>query len=169
MFTYWLLKLKKKVSPLSASIFFNSSQVSKKKKNKILVKAGVRTNGSFTIRPPFFFEKGNIQIGNNSYINSGCVILDHAQIVIGESTLIGPHVTLTTVAHPIPPQERCNGLLMRPIQIGNNVWIGTGSVILPGVTIGSGSIIAANSVVNCDIPPNSLYAGAPAVFKRALE
>lgn len=169
MFTYWFLSLKKKVSPVSASIFFNSSQASRKKKNTILIKAGVETNGSFTIRPPFFFEKGNVKIGNNSYINSGCVILDHAQVVIGESTFIGPSVTLTTVAHPISPKERCDGLLMHSIHIESNVWIGAGAVILPGVTIGAGSIVAANSVVNCDIPPNSLYAGAPAVFKKTLE
>ncbi|HGY4952554.1 TPA: DapH/DapD/GlmU-related protein, partial [Citrobacter freundii] len=153
MFTYWFLSLKKKVSPVSASVFFNSSQASRKKKNRILVKAGIETNGSFTVRPPFFFEKGNIQIGNNSYINSGCVILDHAQVVIGESTFIGPHVTLTTVAHPISPKERCDRLLMHPINIGNNVWIGAGAVIFPGVTIGDGSIVAANSVVNCDVLP----------------
>lgn len=169
MLNYWILVLKKRVSPIAASIFLNSSQSSRKKKNKILVKAGIETNGSFTIRPPFFFEKGHIQIGDNSYINSGCVILDHAQVIIGESTFIGPHVTLTTVAHPVSPKERCSGLLISPIHIGNHVWIGAGAVILPGVTIGDGSIVAANSVVNCDIPPNSLYAGTPAVFKKVLE
>ncbi|EOH9010016.1 DapH/DapD/GlmU-related protein [Citrobacter freundii] len=169
MFTYWFLSIKKKVSPVSASVFFNSSQASRKKKNRILVKAGIKTNGSFTVRPPFFFEKGNIQIGNNSYINSGCVILDHEQVVIGESTFIGPHVTLTTVAHPISPKERCDRLLMHPIHIGKNVWIGAGTVILPGVNIGDGSVVAANSVVNCDVLPNTLYAGSPAVFKKNLE
>ena len=169
MFTYWYLRLKKQVSPVSASIFLNSSQASRKKKNVILTKAGIEANGSFTIRPPFFFEKGNIRIGNNSYINSGCVILDHAQAIIGENTFIGPHVTLTTVAHPISPRERCDRLLMNSITIENNVWIGAGAVILPGVTIGTGSIVAANSVVNSDIPPNSLYAGTPATFKKTLD
>lgn len=169
MLNYWILLLKKRISPVAASIFFNSSQASRKKKNRILGKAGIKTNGSFTIRPPFFFEKGNILIGSNSYINSGCVILDHAQVIIGESTFIGPHVTLTTVAHPTSPAERCSRLLKQPIRIGNNVWIGAGAIILPGVTIGDGSIVAANSVVNRDIQPNSLYAGAPAVFKKNLE
>ncbi|WP_407129678.1 DapH/DapD/GlmU-related protein [Citrobacter cronae] len=58
---------------------------------------------------------------------------------------------------------------MHPINIGNNVWIGAGAVIFPGVTIGDGSIVAANSVVNCDVLPNTLYAGSPAVFKKTLE
>lgn len=169
MFTYWFLMLKKRVSPLSASIFLNSSQASRKKKNSILIKAGIKTNGGFTIRPPFFFEKGNTYIGNNSYINSGCVILDHSEVTIGESTFIGPHVTITTVAHPTQPTERCSGLIAEPIHIGNNVWIGAGSIILPGVNIADGSIIAANSVVNCDIPENVLYAGTPAVFKKSLD
>lgn len=82
--------------------------------------------------------------------------------------MIGPNVTLTTVTHHTDPARRHENNILSPINIGKNVWIGSGSVILPGVSIGDNSIIAANSVVSDNVTANSLYAGSPAIFKKTL-
>ncbi|MDJ6851374.1 hypothetical protein LED50_18355 [Salmonella enterica] len=86
------------------------------------------------------------------YINAGCVFLDHAQISIGNDTLTGPNVTLTTASHEVSPALRGSGVTQTPISIGHNVWLGAGVVVLPGVKIGNNSVIAANSVVRSDVP-----------------
>jgi len=118
--------------------------------------------------PPFFYEFGRIEIHDNVYINAGCVFLDNNNISIGCNTLIGPNVTLTTATHPVDPILRNTDIISSPIVIGDNVWIGAGVVVLPGVKIGHNSVIAANSVVKSDVPENVLFAGCPAVFKRKL-
>lgn len=82
--------------------------------------------------------------------------------------MIGPNVTLTTVSHHTDPILRHGANIIAPIEIGENVWIGAGAVVLPGITIGDNSVIAANSVVTADVPANCLYAGTPAKFKKAL-
>jgi len=82
--------------------------------------------------------------------------------------MIGPNVTLTTVSHHTDPTLRHGANIIAPIKIGENVWIGAGVVVLPGITIGDNSVIAANSVVTTDVPANCLYAGTPAKFKKAL-
>lgn len=82
--------------------------------------------------------------------------------------LIGPNVTLTTASHEVSPVLRGSGVTQAPISIGDNVWLGAGVVVLPGVKIGNNSVVAANSVVLSDVPENVLYAGTPAVFKRNI-
>ncbi|WP_241898851.1 MULTISPECIES: DapH/DapD/GlmU-related protein [unclassified Erwinia] len=89
-------------------------------------------------------------------------------ITIKTGTMIGPNVTLTTVSHHTNPALRHSSNILAPIEIGENVWIGAGAVILPGVSIGENSIIAANSVVTSDVPANTLYAGTPAKFKKHI-
>lgn len=101
--------------------------------------------------------------------------MDYAPITIGDNVMIAPNVTITTVNHPLNPEQRRvfdtkdsfhpgkkgNWEIIAPITIGDDVWIGAGSIILPGVTIGSGSTIGAGSVVTHDIPPNVLAFGVP--------
>ncbi|EOE2143584.1 sugar O-acetyltransferase [Serratia marcescens] len=171
MLKHFFTRFQKKLSPKRCCLIFNSVKLSGRRCNELFKKAGVTVGNGFTVTPPFYFEFGNISLGENVYINTGCVFLDNASISIGNNSLLGPQVRLCTPTHPISPKERLgeNRTTSQPISIGNNVWIGAGAVILPGVTIGDNSVIAANSVVKSDIPCNELWAGCPAVFKRSIK
>lgn len=122
------------------------------------------------IEPPFYCDYGsNIYAANGLYMNFGCIILDCHQVNIGENLLCGPNVQIYTAFHPTDPQIRLSGLeLAAPIHIGNNVWIGGGSIICPGVTVGDNSTIGAGSVVVKDIPANVVVAGNPCRVIRQL-
>lgn len=117
--------------------------------------------GSVVIEPGFQCDYGTqIHIGERCYINFNCVFLDSAAILIGDDVLIGPGAHLYTVDHPRDAQARANGeCFAKPITIGNNVWIGGGAKILPGISIGDNAIIAANSVVRRDVASNERYVG----------
>lgn len=168
MLSYLLSKPKKSLKCARACAIINGTYLSSKKRNVVLKKAGIIFDGASIIMPPFFFEFGRITLKNNVYINSGCTFLDNANISIGENSLLGPNVTLSTPGHPTDPITRNTEVEARAIFIGSNVWLGAGVVVLPGVTIGDNSVIAANSFVTTDVPANCLYAGAPAVFKREI-
>lgn len=168
MFTYLFSTLRNKLKVPAARTLFNTQNLRRKSRNKLLVKSGVVIEGESAVTPPFYWEHGQITIGNSVFINAGCVFLDNAQISIGNDSLIGPHVTLATADHDVSPELRGNGVTQAPISIGHNVWLGAGVVVLPGVNIGDNSVIAANSVVCSDVPENVLYAGTPAVFKRSI-
>lgn len=121
-----------------------------------------------TISAPFYVDYGeNIRLGKNVEINMNCVFLDCNLITIGDYTGIGPGVHIYAVTHPTNPAERLpeNSSFWKsytaPVTIGRNVWIGGGSIILPGVTIGDGASIGAGSVVTKDIPANVLAVGNP--------
>lgn len=131
------------------------------------------------IAAPFFVDYGeNIHLGNNIEINMNCVFLDCNTITIGDNSGIGPNVQIYAVTHPIKAEERLVQKegdefpfwksLTAPVKIGENVWIGGGSVILPGVTIGDNTTIGAGSVVIKDIPANSLAVGNPCKVIRTL-
>lgn len=122
------------------------------------------------IEPPFYCDYGsNIDAGNGLYLNFGCVILDCNRVSIGENFLCGPYVQIYTAYHPTNPEVRCSKReLAAPITIGNNVWIGGGAIICPGVTIGDNTTIGAGSVVVKDIPPNVVAAGNPCRVIRHL-
>lgn len=124
--------------------------------------------GSCYIEPDFYCDYGvNIQIGQRFYANHHCVMLDAAPIVIGDDVLLGPAVHIYTVTHPLDAAQRIQGFEQaKPVQIGHRVWIGGGSIILPGVTIGDDAVIAAGSVVKQDVPAGSLVAGNPAKLVR---
>ncbi len=124
------------------------------------------------ITAPFFVDYGeNIHIGRNCEINTNCVFLDCNRITIGDNSGFGPSVQIYTVGHPIRPEERLakdvGGAFTfwnsstAPVTIGSNVWVGGGSIILPGVTIGDNTTIGAGSVVTKDIPANCLAVGNP--------
>lgn len=122
------------------------------------------------IEPDFRCEFGrNISIGDDVYINFGCVILDCGQISIGNNTLIGPNVGLFSGNHTTDPQERAaGGLIPKPITIGRRVWLCGNVTVTPGVTIGDDTIIGAGSVVTRDIPSGVIAAGNPCRVLRQI-
>ena len=116
------------------------------------------------LRPPFHCDLGyNITLGDGVFANFGCVILDIAPVSVGAQTQIGPYVQLLTADHPRDPALRRQGYESgRPINIGANVWIGGGAIILPGVSVGDDAIIGAGSVVTRDVAPGVTVKGSPA-------
>jgi acetyltransferase-like isoleucine patch superfamily enzyme len=106
-------------------------------------------------------------IGKNVFINSDCTFLDLGGITIENDVLIGPKVSLLTEGHPVEPEKR-KALFTKPIQIKRNVWIGAGAIILPGVTVGENSIIAAGAVVSKNVPDNVIVGGIPARILKNL-
>ena len=122
------------------------------------------------VLPTFTCDYGyNISLGRNSFINYHCIFLDCAPIAIGDDVQIGPAVQLYTAQHPIDAKVRRSGLeSASPIRIGNDVWIGGGALVLPGVTIGDRSIVGAGSVVVHHVPPDSVVVGNPARIVRTL-
>lgn len=130
-----------------------------------LASLGERT----TVRPPFHCDYGfNISLGEDVFLNFGCVILDVVAVAIGDGTQIGPAVQIYAADHPRDPARRREGLeLGRPIRIGRNVWIGGAAIILPGVTIGDDAIIGAGSVVTRDVPSGATALGNPARPRRS--
>ncbi|MDH2444901.1 sugar O-acetyltransferase [Amnibacterium sp. CER49] len=123
------------------------------------------------VKPPIYVDYGeNIHLGARSFINSSCTALDVAPITIGEDCMIGPDVQLLTPTHPIDPAPRRAHLeAALPITIGNNVWLGGGVIVCPGVTIGDNSVIGAGSVVTRDIPANVIAVGSPARVIRSID
>ena len=126
---------------------------------------------SSTICPPFHCDHGNgIRMGENSFINFNCTILDGAYVTIGDNVKIGPDCHLFTPQHPVDYLQRrepCE--TSYPITIGDDTWLGGNVTVLPGVTIGARCIIGAGSVVVHDIPDDSVAVGNPAVVKRSLK
>ncbi|MFZ4157717.1 sugar O-acetyltransferase [Streptomyces griseoincarnatus] len=122
------------------------------------------------IRPPLFVDYGsNITVGARTFVNYHLTALDVAAITIGEDCQIGPNVQLLTPTHPVEPGPRRDKLeAARPITIGDNVWIGGGAIVCPGVTIGDNSVIGAGAVVTKDVPANVVAVGNPARPVRSL-
>ena len=122
------------------------------------------------IEPDFRCEFGkNISIGNDVYINFGCVILDCGQVKIGNQVLIGPNVGIYDANHALDAEERMDGaLLPGKVTIGNRVWIGGGTIILPNVTIGDDTVVGAGSIVTHDIPSGVVAVGNPCRVLREI-
>lgn len=127
--------------------------------------------GNILIEQPFYCDYGyNISVGENFYSNFNLVILDGAKVTFGNNVFVAPNCGFYTAGHPLDPDERNRGLeYARPIKVGDNVWIGGGVSVLPGVTIGDNCVIGAGSVVNRDIPSWSLAAGNPCRVIRSIE
>ena len=123
------------------------------------------------IRPPFRCDYGSHTfVGARTFVNFGLVSLDVAIVRIGDDVQIGPNVQLLTALHPVaagPRRDKWEAA--RPIRIGNNVWLGGGAVILPGVTIGDDTVVGAGAVVTRDLPPGVVAVGNPARVIRAVE
>ena len=122
------------------------------------------------IEPSFRCDYGSqITIGGFFYANYDCIFLDVAPITIGRHVLLGPRVCLYTAGHPTVPEVRDTGLEFgSPITIGDSVWLGGNTVVCPGVRIGSGSVIAAGSVVTRDVPPGVIAGGNPCRVLRLI-
>lgn len=122
------------------------------------------------VMPPFQCDYGyNIHLGRKVFINFNCVILDGGEVRIGNNVMLAPGVLINTPQHPVDAGERRTAReYVRPVIIGDDVWIGAGAVICPGVTIGEGCVIGAGAVVVKDIPAHSVAVGNPAkVVKNA--
>jgi len=138
-----------------------SEDVEKIRKNLSEI-IGTEIDASTIIFIPFYTNFGQfITIGKNVFINHACSFLDMGGITIEDNVLIGPKVNLITENHPINPDDR-KTLLCKPIVIKRNAWIGAAATILPGVTIGENSIVAAGAVVSKDVSPNTIVGGIPA-------
>ena len=130
---------------------------------------GQKLDEGFGLFPPFYTDCGrNIHLEKNVFINSGCHFQDQGGIFIGEGTFIGHNVILATLNHDMNPYTRAN-IYPKPIHIGKRVWIGSGVIVLPGVTIGDNSVIGAGSVVTKDVPADCVYGGNPAKFIKKNE
>lgn len=123
------------------------------------------------IEPPFHSNFGgkHVHFGNHVYANFNLTCVDDTDIFVGDGTMFGPNVTVATAGHPILPELREKAYQFNiPVHIGNNCWIGSGAVILPGVTIGDNSVIGAGSVVTKDVPPNVIAVGNPCRVMREI-
>lgn len=123
------------------------------------------------VEQPLFCTYGyNITVGDNFFLNINGKLMDSGKITIGNNVFIAPDVCIITEEHAMNVEQRVEGLeYTHPVTVGDNVWICAGAIILPGVTIGSNSVIGAGSVVTKDIPPNSLAVGNPCQVIRTLE
>jgi maltose O-acetyltransferase len=122
------------------------------------------------IEAPFFVDYGSqTSIGDDVFINTGCVILDCAPVSIGDRALLGPNVQILTAHHPVDPEVRRNLLEgASPIDIGADTWIGGGVILCPGVKVGRGSTVGAGSVVTRDVPERVVAAGNPCRVLRRI-
>jgi maltose O-acetyltransferase len=122
------------------------------------------------IEPPFQCDFGsNITLGEKVYFNFNCVILDCSKVTIGDYCFFAPGVQVYAATHPLDPVVRRTLESARPVTIGDDVWVGGGAIILPGITIGSRSVIGAGSVVTRDVPEGVVVAGNPARVIRRID
>lgn len=122
-----------------------------------------------TLFPPFTINFGKFtRVGKHVFINHGCSFLDLGGITIEDHVLIGPQVKLVTENHPLNPEDR-RGMLAKPILIKENAWIGAGATLLPGVTIGKNSVVAAGALVTKDVPPDTVVGGIPAKILKSID
>lgn len=124
---------------------------------------------SVRMQPPFYCDYGtNIQLGEGVFFNFNCVVLDVCPVRIGDFTLLGPAVQVYTASHPLDAALRRKEEFGKPVQIGSDVWVGGGAIILPGVSIGDRAVIGAGSVVTRNIPEGVFAAGNPCRVIRPL-
>jgi len=122
------------------------------------------------MQPPFYCDYGaNIELGERVYFNFNCVVLDVCRVRIGAFTFFGPAVQILTPLHPLDAGSRRTGEYGKPIDIGSDVWVGGGALILAGVSIGARSVIGAGSVVTRDIPEDVLAVGNPCRVIRRID
>lgn len=123
------------------------------------------------IETPFQFDYGtNLHFSGDFYANIDCTFLDTGEIYFGKNVTIGPNVKIYTSFHPIEAQKRLtSGYYITPVKLGDNVWIGGGAIINPGVIIGENSVVASGSVVTKSVPPNVMVAGVPARIIKKID
>ncbi|MCL1632857.1 sugar O-acetyltransferase [Sporolactobacillus sp. CPB3-1] len=141
-----------------------------KKKQKILRKLFKHVGKNADVQPGFRCDFGyNISVGDEFLCNYDCVMLDVAPITIGNHCLLAPHVQIYAAEHPLDAERRAAMIGMgRPVTIGNNVWVGGGAIIVPGVTLGDNVVVGVGAVVTRSFPDNVIIAGNPARIIRRL-
>lgn len=151
---------------------FNSLPSSAAKEREAIMKEKFASCGDDCfIQPPFYanWNGHHIHMGNHVYANFNLTVVDDGDVYIGDYVMFGPNVTVATAGHPINPTLRKRGLQYSlPVHIGDNVWIGANSVIMPGVTIGENTVIGAGSIVTKDIPANVIAVGNPCRVMREI-
>lgn len=129
---------------------------------------GYRVPESLRVFPPFYTDFGkNITVGENVFINACCHFQDHGGVTLGDGCQIGHNVVFATLNHCLAPDERQN-TYPAPIVLGKNVWVGSNSTIVQGVTIGDNAVVGAGAVVTKDVPPNTIVGGVPARFIKQI-
>ena len=148
----------------------NATRESEQEERRRILRELLGSGGdSVWMQPPFFCDYGwNIELGERVFFNFNCVVLDVCPVRIGSSTLFGPAVQILTPMHPLNAELRRREEYGKPLEIGSDVWIGGGALILPGVRIGSCAVIGAGSVVTRDIPERTFAAGNPCRVVREI-
>jgi maltose O-acetyltransferase len=150
---------------------FNQSSAADRDERRRLLRELLGVLGAESeIRPPLYCDYGfQTHIGARTFANFGLVILDVAEVHIGDDVQIGPNVQLLTATHPIDPDlRRDKWESAQPIRIGNNVWLGGGVIVCPGVTIGDNTVVGAGAVVTRDLPADVVAVGSPARVLRSV-
>lgn len=140
-------------------------------RNALLAQLLAEVGENCMIEPPFHANWGgaNLHLGSNVYANMGLTLVDDADIFIEDNVMIGPNVTICTGTHPISPRLRARGLQYnKPVRICAGAWLGARCVVLPGVTVGEGSVIGAGSVVTRDVPAGVVAVGNPCRVLREI-
>lgn len=151
---------------------YNVTSVRARHERRRLLEALLGSVGEGTeIRPPLYVDYGShITIGARCFANFGLIALDVAKISIGDDVQIGPNVQLLTPTHPVEPEpRRAKWEAAQPITIGDNVWLGGGAIVLPGVSVGRNTVVGAGAVVVRDLPDNVVAVGNPARIVRYLD
>jgi maltose O-acetyltransferase len=149
---------------------FNRSPYAARAERDGLLRQMLRHVGEqVVVRPPFYCEYGAISIGDRSFVNVDAVMLDVAPIAIGAACQIAPRVQLLTATHPVDPEPRRVGWEYgEPITLADNVWLGGGVIVCPGVSIGQDTVVGAGAVVTRDLPAGVVAAGVPARVLREI-
>lgn len=152
---------------------YNMTRPTEPEKRKALLKEMFAEIGEDCyVEPPLHANWGGkfVHLGSNVYANFNLTLVDDTHIYIGDRTKLGPNVVIATAGHPIVPELRMQGLQFNmPVHIGKNCWLGSGVLVMPGVTIGDNSVIGAGSVVTRDIPANVVAVGNPCKVLRPID
>ena len=144
-------------------------EAEREERRRILRELFAAGGDTVLMQPPFFCDYGsNIELGERVFFNFNCVVLDVCAVRIGSFSLFGPAVQSYTAMHPLGAEQRRREEFGKPVEIGSDVWVGGGAIILPGVRIGSRAVVGAGSVVTRDVPGGVLAAGNPCRVVREI-
>jgi len=164
--------MKEQLARLELLYDFNSTRPSEMDKREALLNRMFAEIGpNCYIEPPLHanWSGKHVHFGSSVYANFNLTLVDDASIYVGNQVMFGPNVTIATAGHPIDPELRKKAMQYNvEVHIGNNVWIGAGAIIMPGVTIGDNTVIGAGSVVTKDIPENVIAVGNPCRVLREI-
>ncbi|MFC3039191.1 sugar O-acetyltransferase [Virgibacillus xinjiangensis] len=152
-------------------VYNRTTETEGEKRSEVLKDLLGSTGENISMEPNIRFDYGyNTHVGENFHANFDCTILDVCEVRFGDNCLLAPGVQIYTATHPLDPTERNSGKeYAKPIIFGDNVWIGGGAIINPGVTVGDNVVIASGAVVTKDVPDNVVVGGNPAKVLKELE